>query len=243
MRLFGRQHWLAAVILFAPVIFSGCSEGPFSGIGAWTPWVRQKWAAEEQYVQTLYGRRDRLRNLASRANSMSPAEQERVSQELAKLFREDPIMLLRIEVVKTLVAFPTQTASDVLRDATRDKEVDVRREACRAWASRQSPQGIAALQEVVGGDTDFDVRLEAARSLGAYRDPLAVKALAVALNDPDPAMQFRVMQSLQTASGEKLGPDIIAWREYLRVANGPDDATRAAESRGVDRNDIPHGRN
>ncbi len=236
MRLFERQRSLAAVILFAPVIFSGCSEGPCWGIGACTPWVRQKWAAEEQYVQTLYGRRDQLRNLATRANSMSPAEQERVSQDLAKLFREDPIMLLRIEVVKTLAAFPTQTASDVLQDATRDKEVDVRREACRAWASRQSPQGIAALQEVLGGDTDFDVRIEAARSLGAYRDPLAVKALAIALNDPDPAMQYRAMQSLQSASGGNLGTNIVAWREFLRVASAPDDVVDTAVSSDVDRN-------
>ena len=222
MRFIGSQRLLTAVFIVAPVFLSGCSEGPFSGLGAYSPWVRKKWAEEEQYVQSLYGRRDQLRNLTSRAKSMTPAEQERVSRDLARLFREDPIVLLRIEAIKTLTVFPTQTATNVLKEALKDSDADIRLEACRAWGERQDPQGIAALHKALGSDTEIDVRLAATRALGKYQDPRAVNALSIALEDSNPAMQYRAMESLRMASGENRGMDIVAWRDYLRTASRPD---------------------
>ncbi len=215
-----RSHRGWTLIALASVgLLTGCAEGPFSSIGSWTPWVQQKWAEEERYVQSLYGRKNQLRSLASRAPSMSPPEQERVSQDLTNLLREDPITLLRVEVVKTLAVIPTQTASNTLRAAIKDEETDVRIAACEAWGRRHESEAIPALQDVLGSDSDVDVRLAATRALGAFRSSGAVQALGIALDDPDPALQRLAMRSLKNASGQNHGENVVAWREYLRGSN------------------------
>lgn len=208
--------WL--IFSLAPVFFTGCAEGVFSGIGAYTPWVQSQWAQEEQIVQSLYGRRKQLQELAAAAPRMQQAEQERVSRDIANLFNDDPIVLLRIEAVRSLVPFRTQVASDTLVQASKDESADVRIAACQALADRQDPQGIAALQSVIGSDTEIDVRLAAARALGTFRSQQSMNALALALDDPDPAMQFRVMESLRNVSGQNLGGNVVAWREFVRTA-------------------------
>ncbi len=213
------HRWLIPLAVLAPMLFVGCAEGVFSGIGAYTPWVQSQWAEEERYVQSLYGRRKQLENLAAAAPRMQPAEQQRVSQDLAKLYNDDPITLLRIEVVKALVPFRTQIASDTLRAALKDDSTDVRIAACQAWAQRQDPQGVAVLQEALGSDTEIDVRLAATRALGTFRTPDAAAALSIALNDSDPAMQYRAMESLRSSTGQNLGGNIVAWRDYLRMAS------------------------
>ncbi|HMO85056.1 MAG TPA: hypothetical protein PKC18_09080, partial [Lacipirellulaceae bacterium] len=35
-----------------------------------------------------------------------------------------------------------------------------------------------------------------------------------AIKDRDPAMQFAGVKAMQSASGEKLGNDVAAWRQY-----------------------------
>ena len=42
-----------------------------------------------------------------------------------------------------------------------------------------------------------------------------INELEVALLDRDPAMQFAGVQSLRQASGEDLGNDVQAWRQYV----------------------------
>lgn len=208
------------IALCALALLSGCSEGPFSSLGGLNPWVRQKWAEEERYVQSLYTRREQLQTLASRAKSMPQAEQERVSQDLAALVRDDPVHLLRVEAVKALAAFPTGTAASTLSAATKDKDADVRIAACLAMRQRPEQEALPILEEILRSDTDIDVRLAATDALGAFRSPSAVRSLGIALNDSDPAMQNRAMQSLRNASGRNLGTDAVAWRDFIQGTIG-----------------------
>jgi hypothetical protein len=212
-----RASWLRhATLLLSAALTLGCAEGPFSGLGGLNPWVREKWAEEEQYVQSLYGRREQLRRLASQASSMPAAEQERVSQELARLLREDPVDLLRIEAIKTIAAFPTATAASTLNSATKDKDADVRIAACLAMKQRPEQEATRALEEVLRSDSDIDVRLAATEALGAFRSPAAVQALGIALDETDPAVQHRAMRSLQSASGQDFGMNAVAWRDFVK---------------------------
>ena len=55
--------------------------------------------------------------------------------------------------------------------------------------------------------------------LGEMRDPQAVPLLTVALEDPDPALQFRGVEAMRLATGKDLGNDVNRWREY---AQNPD---------------------
>jgi HEAT repeat protein len=198
------------------LLLSGCAEGPFYQLGALNPWVRKKWADEEKIAQTFIGRRKQLRDLAKQARSMAPAEHERVSQELATLLKDDPVTVLRIEAVHALAAFPTSTASTAIRSALSDNEAAVRIAACEALGVRREPDAVGTLQQVLGSDSDIDVRLMAAESLAAYPGPDAVRALGIAIEDPDPALQFRAMQSLREVSDKDYGYDLVAWRQHVR---------------------------
>ncbi len=193
-----------------------------------TPWVQKKWAEEEQYIASLYGRRRQLRNLASRAGSMPPAEQERVSQELATLFRDDPVVLLRIEVVRTLAKLPTPTATNTLRAALKDENADIRIAAANAWAGRQVPDAAATLQEVIQSDSDIDVQLAATKALGSFRGPEAMQALSIALDESDPALQSRAIESLREVTGRDYGNDVTAWRDFARGGNPPQSESSVA---------------
>ncbi|MDP7304261.1 MAG: HEAT repeat domain-containing protein, partial [Pirellulaceae bacterium] len=67
--------------------------------------------------------------------------------------------------------------------------------------------------------TEDDVRSAAARALGKFRgSEAAVQALAVALDDPNPAIQHRVTLSMGAVSGRSYGADVVAWREFAQVS-------------------------
>ena len=41
-------------------------------------------------------------------------------------------------------------------------------------------------------------------------------ALGAALEDRDPAMQYRAVQSLQAVTGQNFGNDVERWQQYVR---------------------------
>jgi HEAT repeat protein len=156
-----------------------------------------------------------LRKLTERAPQAAPEEQERVSRELAQAIRQEADPSLRMEIIRTLSHYPTQTASLTLRSALSDTDADVRIAACRAWGRRGGPEAVELLGEVVSGDIDADVRLAAIRALGETGDPKAAEALRGALADTDPATQRRVMLSLHEVTGKDFGGDARKWQAYL----------------------------
>ena len=72
-------------------------------------------------------------------------------------------------------------------------------------------------QELLVGDVGgTNVRLAAARVLKNYRGPEAIQALALAVEDPNPALQLRGADSLQAVTDKDFGHDVVAWRDYVR---------------------------
>ena len=138
-------------------------------------------------------------------------------------------LVRRVDAVRALAALSTNSASATLFAATTDRDAQVRVAACQGLATRQDPNAIPALQHVLGSDTDIDVRLAATRALGVFQDRAAIGALAIALDDPDPALQYRAMQSLKTASGQNYGTDLVAWRQFVRGENPTVKGTSLAE--------------
>jgi HEAT repeat protein len=72
------------------------------------------------------------------------------------------------------------------------------------------------LGEALASDTSVDVRIAATKALGEMRDPQAVPMIAVALEDPDPALQLRGVEAMRLASGQDLGNDVNQWRQFAR---------------------------
>ena len=75
---------------------------------------------------------------------------------------------------------------------------------------------MAILGRVVEQDSDIDVRLSALNDLATFKDSAAVQTLGKALDDYDPAIQFRAVQALKTSTGLDYGDSVPAWRDYVQ---------------------------
>ena len=157
-----------------------------------------------------------LRKLGQKAAWAKPAEQEKISSELAASFQVEADPLIRVEIVRAISGYPTAAAASVLDAAVHDSDSDVRLAACEAWGERGGPEAVAKLSEALASDVDTDVRLMAAQALGNTGDAGAVAALGQALEDRDPAMQYLAVRSLRQVTGEDFGNDVNQWRQYAK---------------------------
>jgi HEAT repeat protein len=226
-----RICWLTCL---AVPILAGCAKGPMWRLGGLSPWVQQQWAEEEKtYGATLHTKLSELDGLVARAGSMQPEERENWAGQLARLAISDPSPLLRTRVVAALPSFPSPASDAALRTALTDKDLDVRVAACEAWGRRGGSDAVQLLSERVSGDADTDVRLAAIRALGQLDDQQtasgAVRALGVALEDKNPAIQFRAIESLRGLSGRDYGTDLVAWRQFVQGGQPAEPAPTIAD--------------
>ena len=209
-----RRLWLGLSLTFC----IGCADGPF-GLARYNPMLRDEWKKDEEFGVTNHQKIEELAALQKQAPQLSTDEQQRLSQQLVELIRTENNAPLCIAAVRTLSAFSTQASLDGLKYATTHSDSDVRAAACEGWRRKGGPDAVLALAEVLGSDTDLDVRMVAARDLEAFPDPAAIKSLGVALDDTDPALQHRAVQSLKSVTGKNFGDSVPAWREYVRDGN------------------------
>jgi HEAT repeat protein len=191
-------------------------------MASWNPYIRRQWQEDEAYRPTFYTRMDNLQQLRSGAGRLDLAEQERLSREMIELVKDDPNPLIRRKAIRVLSAFRGPTAVEGLRAATGDADSQVRIAAIHAWRDRGDDEAVRVLANLVGSDMDQNVRMAAARGLAAFRDPRAAEALAIALEDRDPALQYTAMQSLRLSTGRDYGNDMGLWQAYLRGENPPE---------------------
>ncbi len=221
------QKYLLACLGMATLFISGCSDfdvpfslpfqGPVSDVlpGVTTP-------AE---------RIEQLQKLAAESASKTPAEHQQISRQLVATIRTEKDPLIRVEIIRTLGEYPGPEADAVLKAALNDADIHVRLAACEAWGKRSDAETVQLLSEVLRSDVDADVRLAAAKALGNCKNPAAVPALGNALNDGDPAMQYRAMLSLKNVTGKDLGNNVERWQHYVK-GETPTDTPSLAERMG-----------
>ncbi|MCU0877959.1 MAG: HEAT repeat domain-containing protein [Pirellulaceae bacterium] len=211
--------WLGALLGLGSLLV-GCKDGPVPEMRTLNPWIRKEWAEDEQFGPTFYQKVADLKSLRGSAGSLAPAEQERISQELAATLREESSSAMRIELVRALGEFPTETARSAIAATLADELPQVRQVACTALGRHLSTAGIENLGQVIAGDADLDVRITAARELGRSKDPAAAQALRVALDDRDAGLQGVAMASLRDITGRReYANSAQAWREFLDGGN------------------------
>lgn len=206
----GKRLFLLGSCLAACCVY-GCAGTPIHSL-----WYRSQWEEDEKHGRTFHTRLEELSSLRDGAEQLNEAEQARVAQQLNQALAGDPSPLYRVEVVRVLGTLSTPVASEGLRRAIQDDDASVRIAACHAWADRGDREALQVLGEVVGGDTDLDVRMAATRGLANFNDPAAVRALGLALDDADPALQYRAVQSLKEVTGEDFGNSVPDWRRFVR---------------------------
>lgn len=153
---------------------------------------------------------------------LKPEDQQLMAENLARMLHTEQDALVRAELVRTLARCPSLVATESLRHAMRDPVLEVRVATCEAWGVHGGPSAVPALTSMLTADPELDVRLAAIRSLGKLKDPAAVESLARALEDPNPALQYRAVEALRLVSGKEYGDDVNAWRAYCRGENPPE---------------------
>lgn len=210
-----RQTNATIFALIAIGLFAGCAEGPLWRMGKYTPWAQNHWAEEEAIANTLFSQKKSITDKVDAVIGAPVERQQEVAFELSEVARRNPVLLLRLHAVNQLGRLKCPAAVDALANAAEDSNSDVRLAAIKSFEKLPAATAIPNLQRMVGSDTNIDVRLAATRALGKFPVSRAVPAIALALNDSDPALQLRAAESLQAVTGESYGRDIPAWQQYV----------------------------
>jgi HEAT repeat protein len=225
----GRSRPILSIVLFSLALTaSGCR-------GGWWPKPQAEALSAGPNVPSPLERIEALEEIASEHDSRAgedPAWEQEKADEIAAQIRNEDNPLIRAQMLRTLAPFKTPTAEFILTSGLKDGDPDVRMACCEAWRRRGGPEAVRVLSDVLKEDTELDVRLAAARELGQLDDPVAMQSLAMALEDENPAMQYRAMRSLESITGESFGNDVLQWREYAASqANPSQPAAIAGENR------------
>jgi HEAT repeat protein len=208
----------------AAVVAAACCLG-LVGCAAdrsWRPFQDRKKAARERekYGPTADERIKGLAADAKQAKAGSTREQNDFTQALveAVLAEHDP--RVRVEILEIAAGFDTPAAAAICKGALEDPDERVRMAACSAWGKRGGPEAVQLLAARYQADPELDVRLRALRELGTVGDKQAIPVLARALEDSDPAVQYRAVAALKKVSGRDLGNDVNKWREWAADPEG-----------------------
>ena len=198
----------------------GCDQK----LPSWYPFANQ--VIDNHGITTPTERITKLREMAVKAPEVTdPGQRESICQGLAQeLVHKEPDSIVRSEILKTLAAYGGPTATNVLKVAVRDPDVDVRISVCVLWGKRSDAEAAGVLEGMLTSDSDRDVRMAAARALGHVHDPAAIRALGTALDDTDPAMQHCAMVALRESSSQDIGTDPVNvdhWRQYVKNGQVP----------------------
>jgi HEAT repeat protein len=184
-------------------------------MGKYTPWAQNHWAEEEKIADTLFTKKKNMTTMADAAVRAPVEQQQEAAAMLSEVASRDSVLLLRLHAIQQLSRLRCPGAIDALANSSKDHNSDVRLAAVKAWKSMPANDAIPSLQQMVGSDTSVDVRLAATRALGSFPGPQAVPAISLALNDPDPALQLRAVESLQLVTGKPLGRNVKVWQNYV----------------------------
>ncbi len=219
MKLRQSTFFFALVTLFASLLLSisGCAEGYFWRTGKYAPWVRQKWEAEEQIADTLFSRKQRMTEAVSAVAGGTVESQQEVASKLSEVILRDPILLMRLHSLRLITSLDCPKTAETLAIAANDPSSDIRIATVKALERIPDDESVYLLQEMLANDTDDDVRIAATRALGNFQGQASVRALSLALEDRNPALQVSATESLMRTTGQQsIGRDVAAWQRYVQ---------------------------
>ena len=186
------------------------------GCASWTAqFDSEKLAAErERYGATADQRIADLSKEAGQARKADGGTQVAFTRKLTAALLDEHDPRVRAVIIEVAADFDTPAAVAICRGGLEDPDPAVRITACEAWRKRGGPEAASLLAARFNADDDIDVRLTALREIGDLGDEAAVPTLARALEDPDPAVQYRAVAALREISGRDLGNDVNAWRAW-----------------------------
>lgn len=196
-------------------VTAGCAQS-----GLWKkptmPWDKSAATAKaaEKYGPTANQRIEALTTRAKEAKKAGGAAAGAFTDELARSMLAEHDPRVRCDMLALAADFDTPSALAICRGALEDPADAVRLAACDAWGQRGGEEAVKLLAHRYETDAEIDVRLRAIRRLGDVKDASAVPVLARALEDGDPAIQYRAVAALKQVTGRDLGDDVNKWRAW-----------------------------
>lgn len=204
--------WLTLFVAIACAT-TGCSTARKAKYWNW--WYEKDKVGPQ--ITSPYDRVEKLREFAAKGDKLPPADQQRLTSVLLEDIQKEQDPAMRVEILKTFAGMPANgTTLAVLKAALKDPQPIVRIAALEGWRRRGGGEAVPVLINVMNTDGDLDVRMAAARELGELKDPAAVQALSTWLDNKDPAVQFRAVQSLRSITGKDFGDDVTQWKLYVQ---------------------------
>jgi HEAT repeat protein len=202
------------------------------GCAAWSPFAGQRKAARERekYGPTADQRIKQFADDAKAVTAGSVEARAAFTERLAAAMVEEHDPRVRCGMLEVAATFDDAAALAICRGGLQDPDERVRLVACSVWGRRGGPEAVELLGVRYRSDTELDVRLRALRALGECRDQAAVPVLAKALEDADPAVQYRAVAALKQVSGKNLGNDVNRWREWAADPEGSNAEWSIAEA-------------
>jgi len=136
------------------------------------------------------------------------------------------LALTVVAIATPLLAQPSQTAWEVLKQGLTEKNVDKHRQALTAiGAIGPTPQGVQLAEQDLKNDPDPLIRQTAAAVLGEMKAPDSIPALKAALEDPEGEVAFAAAKALWEMgdkSGRGLVEDVLTGQQRTSegVVNG-----------------------
>lgn len=201
-------HSGVVLTLLLSVLCAGCAS--------WSPWKQREKALrdQEKYGYTADTRIKKLAERSKAVKSESTQSQLEFTQDLVRMMLEEHDPRVRGKILDTAAEYDTAAATAICKGALEDPSEMVRIKACDVWAKRGGDEAVQLLATRFQTDAELDVRLRALKMLGELKDKQAIPVLARALEDGDPAVQYRAVASLKKVSGRDLGNDVNVWREW-----------------------------
>jgi len=203
---------LTGALLVVSVAAVGCAQT--AGPKLTMPWQKTDSAASEKYGPTADQRIEKLTARAKEAKAAGPNAMVVFTDELAREILNEHDPRVRGDILSIAAEFDTPAALAICRGALEDPDDRVRLAACDAWGRRGGEEAVKLLGQRYQTDAEIDVRLRAIRRLGDVKDKTAVPVLAKALEDSDPAVQYRAVTALKQVTGRDLGDDVNKWRAW-----------------------------
>lgn len=196
-----RARCAVLLLLVAEICAAGCQMWPFR-------------SRDRLAIVTPAMRVATVREAAARGRKADPPQQEEICQQFAEQIRTEPDPIVRRSIQQAVAEFETPLAQAILMAGLNDDDHDVRLTCCQLLGERGDPLAVDGLKKVIIGNDDNDVRLAAVDALGQIDSPESELALAIAVRDRDPAMQYAGVQAMRRVCDEDLGADAAAWRQY-----------------------------
>jgi len=202
-----------------------------TGCAQWTNLMDPKKVAMERelYGATADQRIGELEADADRAKQEGNEAIQAFSARLTTVMLEEHDPRVRSAILEVAAKLDTPASVAICKGALQDPSERVRARACEVQAQRGGPEAVTLLAARYESDESIDVRLKALKELGNLRDEAAIPILARALENSDPAVQYRAVASLKEVSGRDLGDDVNRWRTWAADPNSPSTEWTIAE--------------